>query len=312
MPGELPVALDDQDGPRPPAGAAQADEDLADGLLGPGGADVRADPHQVLDPPELPPEVAAGVIQGEVLGPEVAHPADQQARASPTAIKAVVLAEGASPSGHASSIGPSAMQTSARRPSELPAPLGEGDQGRAQPPQGGDQAEDFLGLAALRERQHDVPGADAAEVAVDGLGRVEREGPGAGGGERRGELLPDQPRLAHAGDDDARPGSGGPAPPPARSTRRAGRAPARSRRPRPAGRLGRRPGPRAPSRCPPPGPRRASAIVAIVCLLARRGRSSRFPERDHIPTPPSRQRGLTPGQDGCESSMSVVSGQWSV
>jgi AcrR family transcriptional regulator len=38
---------------------------------------------------------------------------------------------------------------------------------------------------------------------VDRLGGVEREGAGAGGGQRGGQLLADQPRLAHPRDDHA-------------------------------------------------------------------------------------------------------------
>ena len=43
----------------------------------------------------------------------------RSARASPTAMSTVVLADGARPSGHASSTGPSSMQRSADRPSDL-------------------------------------------------------------------------------------------------------------------------------------------------------------------------------------------------
>ena len=39
--------------------------------------------------------------------------------------------------------------------------------------QRGQQADDFLGFAALRENQHHVVAMDAAQVAVDRLGRVQ-------------------------------------------------------------------------------------------------------------------------------------------
>ena len=47
------------------------------------------------------------------------------------------------------------------------------------------------------------PGRNTTEVAVKRLGGVQEVSRRAGRGERRGDLLPDQPRLAHAGDDHA-------------------------------------------------------------------------------------------------------------
>ena len=41
-----------------------------------------------------------------------------------------------------------------------------------------------------------------------GLGRVHEMAGGAGGGECRGDLVPDMPRLARAGDDDVPAGCG--------------------------------------------------------------------------------------------------------
>ncbi len=66
-----------------------------------------------------------------------------------------------------------------------------------------EQPREFLGLAAVRQRDHDVARLDHAEVAVHGLGRVQEEGGRAGARERRGDLAADDARLAHAGDDDA-------------------------------------------------------------------------------------------------------------
>jgi hypothetical protein len=66
-----------------------------------------------------------------------------------------------------------------------------------------DQPEELVGLAAVREGQHDVLGLQNAEVPVNGLGRMEEERGCAGARERRRDLAADDPRLAHAGDDDA-------------------------------------------------------------------------------------------------------------
>ena len=54
---------------------------------------------------------------------------------------------------------------------------------------------DLLGLAALAEEERDVLLPDAAEVAVQGLGRVQEQALRAGRGEGRGELLADQSRT---------------------------------------------------------------------------------------------------------------------
>ena len=47
------------------------------------------------------------------------------------------------------------------------------------------------------------PCGDHAEIAVDGLGRVQEKSRAAGAGERRRDLVADVARFAHAGDDDA-------------------------------------------------------------------------------------------------------------
>jgi hypothetical protein len=66
-----------------------------------------------------------------------------------------------------------------------------------------EQADQLLGLAAVREGQHDVLLPDRAEVPVDRLGRMQEPGGGAGARQRGGDLPADDARLAHAGHDDA-------------------------------------------------------------------------------------------------------------
>ena len=89
----------------------------------------------------------------------------------------------------------------AARPKVLSARAVIGEDRHAQLGQRRQQADDLLRLAALREHQHHVLGVDAAQVAVDRLGRVQAVAASAGRGQRGHDLLADQARLAHAGDD---------------------------------------------------------------------------------------------------------------
>ena len=77
-PQQVCVLVLDQDRPRAPPRAGQPDEDLADRLVDVRPAELPPGPHHVLDPGQLPAQAAAGMVEGEVLGREVAHPADQQ------------------------------------------------------------------------------------------------------------------------------------------------------------------------------------------------------------------------------------------
>ena len=58
---------------------------------------------------------------------------------------------------------------------------GHGDEARPEPADGLEQAQDLSGLAAVRQRDHDIVAMHHAEVAVNGLGGVQEEGgrPGA-------------------------------------------------------------------------------------------------------------------------------------
>ena len=204
MPSSLASASSTRTAPERRRGPASRTRTARTDLGSPGASELPAGPHHLLDPERA-------CARGSPRGGRARSPRrgsrgvrlTSSARASPTAIRAVVLAEGARPSGQASSTGPIAMQRSAASPSELPArsviAISEAPSRRS----GGDQAEHLLGLAALRERDHHVVGADAPEVAVDRLGRVHREGARPGRGQGRRQLLADQPRLAHPRDDHA-------------------------------------------------------------------------------------------------------------
>ena len=77
------------------------------------------------------------------------------------------------------------------------------DQSRADAADRLDQANQLFGLAAVRQRQHDVVFPNRAEIPVDGFGGVQEPGRRAGARERSGDLPADDARLAHARHDDA-------------------------------------------------------------------------------------------------------------
>ena len=93
------------------------------------------------------------------------------------------------------------MVTAAARPRVLAARPVMATIGTPKLGQRGQQADDLFRFAALREHQHHVVAADAAQVAVDRLGRVQAMAGGAGRGQRGHDLLAHQSRLAHAGDN---------------------------------------------------------------------------------------------------------------
>ena len=82
-------------------------------------------------------------------------------------------------------------------------PAGEQDQRDAEPLERGQHRQHLVGLAGVGQGQHHVFPGDHAEVAVHAFGGMEEVGRGAGARERRGDLAPDEARLAHPGDDDA-------------------------------------------------------------------------------------------------------------
>ena len=79
---------------------------------------------------------------------------------------------------------------------------GEQHDRHAEPLERRQDRQHLVGLARVRQRDHDVAARHHAEVAVHAFGRMEEVGRRAGRGERGGDLAPDEARLAHAGDDD--------------------------------------------------------------------------------------------------------------
>ncbi len=69
--------------------------------------------------------------------------------------------------------------------------------------EGGQQAQNLLGFSRCRERDDHVAGHQHAQVAVHGLGGMQKQRRRAGGAERGGDLLRDDAAFAHAGDHDA-------------------------------------------------------------------------------------------------------------
>ena len=115
---------------------------------------------------------------------------------------AVVVALGARPSGQASSIWPiqrSTLALRARVESAVPVMATTGTFIFSSCPS---EARDLGRLAAVRQDQDDVLRADAAQVAVDRLGRVQKVARRAGRRQRGRDLLGDDAGLADAAGDD--------------------------------------------------------------------------------------------------------------
>ena len=79
---------------------------------------------------------------------------------------------------------------------------GDCHQGASHLPHRSEEPNDFLALAAVRQRQHQIMRMQHAQIAVDGAGGVEDIGAGSGGIERAGDLLPDVRRLARPRNGD--------------------------------------------------------------------------------------------------------------
>ena len=125
------------------------------------------------------------------------------ASASPSASAAVVLAVGASPSGQASVSTLASRCTSAACASDecsLPVSAISLAPCRFRC---GSSDNQLVGLAGVRQQQHDVVGGDHAQVAVARFGGVDEECRRAGRRQCRGELARDVAGLADAGHDDA-------------------------------------------------------------------------------------------------------------
>ena len=80
-----------------------------------------------------------------------------------------------------------------------------GDDPCADPPDGGQEAKELSGRSTVRKREEQIVPHHTPEVAMERLGRVQVERGRPRGGERRGELLRDEPALAHAGHNDPAP-----------------------------------------------------------------------------------------------------------
>ena len=158
--------------------------------------------HQVGDPEEALAELAARVEGGEVLRPEALLDRDRHREGVP----------------HRELRGGGGRRREVQRAGlladrRLHDGVGLPPEGRGAPPRQrheegaaaphvGEERDDLFRLPGMREGEYDVSGQDHPEVAVDRLGGVEEEGGGARRGERRGDLLADDPALADAGDDD--------------------------------------------------------------------------------------------------------------
>jgi hypothetical protein len=65
-----------------------------------------------------------------------------------------------------------------------------------------EQAEDFVALAGVGENDHEVAGANCADIAVQGVAGMQEMTRGAGGGESGGQFSGNDAGLADAGGQD--------------------------------------------------------------------------------------------------------------
>lgn len=77
------------------------------------------------------------------------------------------------------------------------------DESRPDAGNGGQEAEQFFGLAAVGEGEEDVAAAEDADIAVEGFAGVEKLRGSAGGDEGSGNLAGDEAAFADSCEDDA-------------------------------------------------------------------------------------------------------------
>ena len=159
--------------------------------------------HQVGDPEQPLSDLATRVEQGEVLQLEpfpdaqghrerVAHGQRRGCAGSGRQAKVAGLA------------GDAGVEAEVGRPAQGRVGVaGQHHQRQRQPLDVLEEAEDLRGFAGVGEGHDHVARGQHAQVAVDGLGGVQKEGRGAGAGERGGHLPGDDAALAHARGDDA-------------------------------------------------------------------------------------------------------------
>ena len=166
------------------------------------GRQIFARPHQVTHFDHVAPEQPGRMLAQEILLGEAARPAGRHGKA----VADRHLQDRARGRRHPDMVG------LARDPAADEMVRGSGER-RFRPPddpdqptfarlQHGQDAQDFFGRAAVREDDHQIAGLDRAEIAMRGLGGVEKEGRRSKAGEGRRDLGRDQARLADAEADD--------------------------------------------------------------------------------------------------------------
>ena len=76
------------------------------------------------------------------------------------------------------------------------------DDPRIEPLKGGEDPDNFLGLARIRNQDHHIAAPHHAKIAMNGLGRMQEQRWCAGRCQRRRDLAADQPGFSHAADND--------------------------------------------------------------------------------------------------------------
>ena len=173
---------------------------IGHGCRGCNHGDLVARVHQVADLGQLLAQLAARVQLREILGAEALAQAygDGQGvsqgqhgggRGRRRQIQPAGLALHAAIQGHVTGLGQRRVRIAR-----------EADQRVTLALERGQQAQNLLGLARGRQSHHHVARHQYAQIAVQRLGRVQKQGRRTGGTERGGDLLRNNSAFAHAGD----------------------------------------------------------------------------------------------------------------
>ena len=187
----------------PSAFARHLVDDVAHRRVGRDDRRVGAAVHQLIDAHQLLAELAARMDLGEVLFAESLF--DEQRHAERVAHRERGgRAGGRHEIERARFFGHLAVERHVGRLRERRRRVaGDGDDARADAPDGLEQAQHFLRLAAVRNREQHIVRLDDAEIAVRRFGGMEEECRRARARQRRRDLAADDAGLAHARDDDA-------------------------------------------------------------------------------------------------------------
>ncbi len=159
--------------------------------------------HHFFDTRQLAPQRPGRVIKCKVISGEIAHLTDQKRKCIADGHQYGRAGRWCQAQWTGLSDGPQGDAQVGRLAQWAAGPFGDRHQACPQAPQRGDQSEYFFTLAASRQRDHNIVSANAAQVAVDCVSRMERKRPRAGRCQGRRQLLADEPGFADPRDKHA-------------------------------------------------------------------------------------------------------------